>query len=167
MQIKEVFSPYLNYAMFGWISPAGSIKLATPANARQSELYTHAELQSDLGLGDGYGSAFRKGWVRWYIEGDRLCFECYWVPGVKRTIMKGSQSIMKLCEDPKKFGHFAVKAPPGHKPNQAHNERILINSYELELPDEGYWQAPSLSALLNRVDREAISRDDEEEDDNW
>ena len=167
MRISEVFSPYLNYAMFGWISPAGSIKLATPANARQSERYDHTDMVSDLKLGSENSDAFSKGWVRWYIEGDRLCFECYWVPGVKRTIMKGSQSIMKLCEDPKKFGHFAVKAPPGHKPNQAHNERILINSYELETPQGGYWQSPNLTALLNRADREAADGEEEEGNDDW
>jgi hypothetical protein len=148
MRISEVFSPYLNYAMFGWISPAGSIKLATPANARQSEKYDHTDMVSDLKLGSENSDAFGKGWVRWYIEGDRLCFECYWMPGIhntKKIISQGTGNIMKLCEDPKNFRHFAVTAPSGRKPNQAHNERILINSY----------------------DREAISRDDEEEDDNW
>jgi hypothetical protein len=164
MLINEIFNPYLNYAMFGWISPTGVIKMATPSHAQQDELVDHISLEADLGLGSDYSDAFEKRWVRWGINGDRLFLECWWTPGVKATISRGVRSILKLCENPNKFRHFAIKPAGNNKPNQAHNDMIIIKNYSLETPD-GYWQGSDLRTVLNQADQNsnAVDPDDQED----
>lgn len=153
-KLNERFDPFLNYAMFGWISPRGGVELATPAQARQDELVHHIELGADLGiLSHTYHQAFEKGWIRWYISGERLCFECYWSPTTKSAIKTATAKILKLCTQPSKYRHFAI-VPAGRKNNQAYNEMILINNYELETTF-GYFQDSRIEYLLNKVEKAA------------
>jgi hypothetical protein len=157
--VNEYFDVGLNYGMFGWITPAGAVKPARVKHGESQNLILHQELADEMGIADDSGSEYAKpfglGYIRWYIAQDRLCFNCWWYPNqTRKNIVKAAKKIEELCSDPKYFRHFALTRSLNKKHNQAHNDRILIHTYELET-QEGYWTSNNLSYVLDRAQQAA------------
>ena len=158
--------------MWGWISPTGAVKLPTRADAESRDMVNHMDMQERLGLGgDEYETAFRQGWIRWYLKQGRLCFNCFWQPHTAKAINKAVLAIKTLMKSPKRFQHFQINS--GGKINLAWQvlnsgskaPELWVESYEIEIPQPYYIYltdknlSAMLSATQSRVDTMNNSED--------
>jgi hypothetical protein len=154
MLIKEMFSPYLGYSMFGWITKTGAVKLATPGDAASGNVIFHED------LANRYGIDLDKGAIRFYIKGGELWLEGVYTSDSRKYIFKGVKQIEKLCTDRKNFKHFATKGGS----NGTHEEQLIINNYYMDVLflSSGLSctvAGTSLSQLLNKLDTKYLSED--------
>ena len=164
--------------MWGWISPTGAVKLPTREDAESRNMVNHLEMQEQLGLGDEYETAFRQGWIRWYLKQGRLCFNCHWQSPTAKAINHTAKAINKavlaikiLMKSPKRFQHFQINK--GSNINIAWQvlnsgskaPALWVESYEIEIPQPYYIYltdknlSAMLSAAQSRVDTMNNSED--------
>lgn len=141
----------LDYDMWGWIDPKGQVHLPTRADAHSSHEEHHSTMIQKFGFDYGYKKPFQAGWIRWYLSGNRLMFNCDGHPSTVSTIKKAVRKIEAYAKDSKKFNYF--NGSKAEKAASIPGGMLLINSYAVEIiqPKWMYLEDIKFTTLMNKV----------------
>ncbi len=138
-ELNEVFADYLEYDMWGWVTPTGKVILPTKADADSEYEVTHFNILkkyfSRVDAYEKYDAAYESGWIRFLIEDRILYFNCILSDNLPEILTKAKNTIEEYAKNPKKFYYFI--GPDAKKATRSFKKdgigMLSIDSYDLDL----------------------------------